>query len=354
MLRPVELSATGVITCAGEVGPGSVQVKPEGIMVKLASGETVEKQAWEIVRVDRESYKITVEFARDAPIIFAQFARRTDELERALWRCRCDAIAQLMAPGEERPLEVIEATGQMAGWLYRYRDGLRWVPQEGPCFTRLYGELEGCQFDRQAYALNVWGPFGQSRLLGLARRTSELEQEARGSIAEAKDVLITTLRSRGLAWRGDVWGGGIRQHVPFRATQARLAAVEYAEGLIVEERREYWDSLREDRLISRLVISSNEQGYLRLIALCPVASGELYEVLSEEDHASFVFKSADPVVRAWTEVGFRREPVFEAEAEEAGPYEALAQVLPSLAAARASLVRRVVHDSVDQWRSALA
>ena len=357
MLRPVDLSASGVITWGAESGPGSVQVTAEGLSVGFTSGGTVEKEAWEIRRVRREDYALTVELAGDEALRLEQFARRTDELERALWRCRCDGIAELMAPADERPLEVVEASGEASGSLYRYEDGLRWVPREGACFARLYGELEGSELDAESYTLALYGPFGEDLLAGLARRATELQHEVRQRVAEARETFAESLQEAG--WAGlktgpssaeEARSGAIRQHVPFEASEDRLGA---AEALVVEERKEYWQALREDALIARLVVSSDEEGELRLVALCPVAGGELYEVLSEGDHASFVFKRADPVVLAWTEVGFRREPIFEEEAEDEGPYETLAELLPSLAEARTSLVKRVIHDSVEQWRAAL-
>ena len=70
---------------------------------------------------------------------------------------------------------------------------------------------------------------------------------------------------------------------------------------------------------------------------------------AREDRAwrAFVFARADDAVRAWTEVGFRREPIFaDHEAEE---YRILAGVLPSLQTARAGLRQRAMHDGPDAW-----
>jgi len=86
---------------------------------------------------------------------------------------------------------------------------------------------------------------------------------------------------------------------------------------------------------------------LRIVALCSVRDGELYEALSETDHASFVFEDADSVVRAWTEVGFRREPIFSPSEGDAAA--ALARSLPSLRMARSGLRDRVIHDEPGMW-----
>jgi hypothetical protein len=353
------LPETERFSAEGKVQEGSqsfaceAEVAAEGLTLRRASGEEETCEGWQIREVRREGYTIEVSCAPTGSVLLHDFKRRTDELETALRRCRADAFASLMTPPGQRPLEVVEARGedQQHAYLYRSEDGLRWVPSSGPCFARLYGELEGAHFDRGSYTLTLHGPFGDNLLAGLARRTTELEHEVGQRVAEARHGFAESLEQAGLGWADEARSGAIRQHVPFEATEERLVV---AETLVVEERREYWEALREEGLIERLLVSCGEEGELRLVAVCAVTGGELYEVLSEADHASFVFKCADPVVRAWTEVGFRREPIFEQEAEQWGPYETLAEVLPSLAEARASLVRRLIHDSVGSWRSALA
>ena len=127
----------------------------------------------------------------------------------------------------------------------------------------------------------------------------------------------------------------------------QIAQVDAADGLICAERREYWARLRDAGNVARLVMGAGSEGSMRLVALCPVARGELYAVLSEADHASFVFARADEAVRAWTEVGFRREPIY--VKDNADGYRILAGLLPSLRAARDGLMRRVIHDEPDAW-----
>lgn len=336
-----------IASCEVTVAAGQVTVREAG-------GQEHVREGWEITAVIREGYTIDVHYGISEGMLLRGFKRRTAELETALWRCRCDAIARLMAPPGAKPLEALEARLQTEGWLYRYQDGLRWVPREGVCFTRLYGELEGAELDERTYALTLRGPFGDNRLVRLARRTTELRHEVGQRVAQARATFAESLKQAGLAWRDEARVGTIRQHVPFAANKKRLAAVEQAEGLVAHERRDYWEGLRDKALIARLLVSSDEMGKLRLVALCPLARGELYEVVSEPDHASFVFRRADPVVRAWTQVGFRREPIFEQEADGSGPYGALAALVPSLAQAREALVQRIIHDSVDSWREALS
>ena len=226
MVSPVHVSASGVITWARESGPGSVHVRAEGLRVELASGATAEREAWEMGSVRRDGYTITVEFGPDEEVALEQFARRTDELETALWRCRCDAIAELMAPAGERPLEVIEASSESHGWLYRYQDGLRWVPCAGPCFVRLYGELEGARFDQSLYTVTLHGLFGENVLSGLARRTTELVHEVAQRVVEARGAFAASLAQAELAWADEARAGAIRQHVPFEANQEQLEAAE--------------------------------------------------------------------------------------------------------------------------------
>ncbi|HUS80489.1 MAG TPA: hypothetical protein VM283_04415, partial [Armatimonadota bacterium] len=214
-----------------------------------------------------------------------------------------------------------------------------------------YGELDGAASDLQTYALTLGGPFGENTLSGLARRTTELHQEVTDRVQQAREQFAARAAELGLPWEKELRAGAIREHVPFAASQERLDAIEQAGSLIADERREYWATLRAQGLIARLVISAGEAS-LRVVALCPLAQGELYEVVSEVDHASYVFASAEPVVRAWTEVGFRREPIFTDEGEF-GPLRALQAVVASLRQARSGLVKRIVHASVEGWRREL-
>ena len=352
LFSPAQFTGDGQIDYRGQAAPGHVEVTAEGICLRMARDSEIKKAFWEIVRVQRADYTVTLAFRGDQAVTLQRFARRTNELERALWRCRCDGISRLMAPPDQSALEAVQANGNTPGWLYRYEDGLRWVPQQGAPFARLYGELAEVEFDPDTYALLLRGPFGEHRLQGLARRTTELQHEASTRIAQARQAFADNLQQHGIAWQGEVRSGAISQHVPFAATKERIEAVGSAPGLLADERKEYWQALRAEGLIERLALSCHQNDGLRIVALAPVAGGELYEVLSEEEHATFIFKQADPVLRAWTQVGFRREPIF-TEQTDPGPYAALADLLPALAEARAALVRRVVHTSVDTWLAAL-
>jgi hypothetical protein len=102
--------------------------------------------------------------------------------------------------------------------------------------------------------------------------------------------------------------------------------------------------------IEHRVLSSDDD-CMRCVAVSDARDGELCEVLFEADHASFVLADAEAVVRAWTEVGFRREPIFDPAPRDASA--ALARVLPGLRAAREGLVDRVVHTEPDAWRERL-
>ncbi|MFW6438143.1 MAG: hypothetical protein ACOCZ7_03930, partial [Armatimonadota bacterium] len=153
------------------------------------------------------------------------------------------------------------------------------------------------------------------------------------------------LETAALPWGDEARSGDITAHVPFAPTGEKLDALSES-GIICEARREYWGILVQEDIIERVVLSPGAEG-LRAVAICPVSAGELYETLSEADHASFVFEDADAVVRAWTEDGFRREPIFSPAERDAAA--ALARVLPSLHAARTGLRDRVIHDEPRLW-----
>lgn len=347
-----QFAGEGEIEYQGQVSRGRVEITAEGICIQAVSDSEIEIASWEIVGIERAGYTITLPLRNGETVLLRQFARRTDELEVALWRCRCDGIARLMAPPAASVLEAVPVEGTNPGWLYRYEDGLRWVPTQGAPFARLYGELAEAEFDQGTYGLALRGPFGEHRLQGLARRTTELQHEVTTRIALARDAFVENLEQSGIPWQDEVYSGAISEHVPFEPTEKRVEAIEHAPDLIAEGRREYWQALHAAGLLQRMVLSSGDDRRLRAVALAPVRDGELYEVLSEEDHASYVFQQADPVVQAWTQVGFRREPIFAEQASE-GPYAALADLLPALANARAAFVRRVVHSSVDAWLGTL-
>lgn len=343
-----EFSARGAVQDGGTSAPCTVTVSAARLVISRDEGAAITWPAHEIAAVHRDGYDLALTRAgEDDALVLRRFARRTDELHAALRRARADAFARLMAPPGNQPLEVTEAFGANPGFLYRHDDGLRWVPDVGDCGARLYDELDAVRFDPNDYTLTLTGPFGETRLAGLRRLTREIEAESARRIAQAREAFVAELAAIGLAWCDDVAAGRIRRHVPFAPTPEQLAEVEAAEGLICPEREQYWGILRAAEAIARLVVSAGPEAHLRLVALCPVAKGELYEVVSEADHASYVFTRADDAVRAWTEVGFRREPIF-AE-KDAGEYRALADNLPSLRAARASLRERVIHDEPAAW-----
>lgn len=322
------------------------------VSVTRADGQA-QWSGWQISGVRREEYTIEVIVRDQKSARLQRFGRRTDEVEEALRRARADSLVRLMAPAGLAWLEAMRCNGAggLPGYLYRYEDGLRRVPDGGPGFVRLYGELDGAAVDLESYSLTLTGPFGADTLSGLARRTRDLAVEVGQRVERARETLAQRLTEAGLPWEDDLEGGLIRAHVPFEATGDRLEAIEAA-GLVVPERVDYWAALRRDGLVGRLVISADAEGAVRLVALCSLNEGELYEVLTEADHASYVFRAADPVLRAWTEVGFRREPIF-ADTDLVEELPALLEVAPSLRAAREGLLRRVVHDNLDGWRRSL-
>jgi len=341
------VNAPGEVGEGGQVAACTVVVDPAGLTITRADGAATSWPAHEIAAVQRDGYELTLTGAGGASVVLRRFARRTDELETALRRARADAFARLMAPPGNAPLEITEAFGADAGFLYRHDDGLRWVPHAGECWARLYDELDAVRFDAARYTLTLSGPFGTKEVSGLRRLTREVEAEGELRIARARAAFAAELAAVGLPWEDEIGAGRIRRHVPFAPTAEQLAQLEAAEGLICAERTQYWAALRPADAIARLVIGAGPEGGLRLVALCPLASGVQYEVVSEADHASFVFARADDAVRAWTEVGFRREPIFVEEG--VGEYRALAGLLASLRAARASLRQRVIHDEPAAW-----
>jgi len=338
----------GEVQAGTRASPCEITVDPSGLTVTEANGTETHWPAHDIAGVTRSGYEVIVRRALGrGSTVLTRFARRTDELIVALRRCRADALARLMAPPDESPRETTEAVGAETGFLYRYDDGLRWVPDAGVCFARLYGELDGLAFAADRYELTLTGPLGESRVSGLRRLAREVGAEAARRIDDARQGFARALETAGLPWADDAAAGRIRQHVPFAPGAEQVVQAEGAGELICEERRGYWAVLRDAGVIRRLVVSAGAEGEVRPAALCPVARGELYELLSEADHASFVFARADDAVRAWTEVGFRREPVFaEKDAEN---YCVLAARLPSLRAAREGLRQRVVHDEPADW-----
>ena len=295
----------------------------------------------------RQDYQIIVTDAFDGGrVVLRRFARRTDELETALRRARAGALVGLMAPPGKTPMDVFEAVGERPGLLYRYDDGLRWVPHAGDCSARLYSEIGEARFDPQDYALVLTGPFGETRIGGLRRLTRELAAETLVHVGRARRQFADALEAEGLPWRDLAESGQLAAHVPFEATGERIQQLGKSR-IICEGRWEYWGIMVNEGAIRRLVLSATEDG-IRGVALCAARDGELYETLSETDHASFVFADAGDVVRAWTEAGFRREPIF--SPAERDPAAALARVLPSLRRARQGLLARVIHDEPRLWR----
>ncbi|MGD9495372.1 MAG: hypothetical protein AB7Y46_03575 [Armatimonadota bacterium] len=341
-------TASGEMQVGANASACDVTVDASGLTVRPSSGAAIHWPGHEIAAVEREGYELRLTRAlQRGSLSLRRFARRTDELVLALRRCRADALVRLMAPPDRTPQEVTEATGGRPGFLYRYEDGLRWVADHGECFARLYGELDAVGFDPGRYELALGGPFGRTQVAGLRRLTREIEDEAAARIAQARQTFAQALEGAGLSWGELAADGRIRQHVPFVPSQEQLAQMEGSEGLICAEREAYWAALRAAGAIHRVVVSADAAGMMRVAALCPLPDGELYELLTEADHASFVFARADDAVRAWTEVGFRREPIFVDEG--ADEYRVLAEVLASLSAARQGLRRRVIHGEPDNW-----
>ncbi|NLO04809.1 MAG: hypothetical protein GX131_03150 [candidate division WS1 bacterium] len=341
------LTADGELRGSGDPQPCHVSVTAEGLEVRLTDDSALRLPGHEMSGVMREGYELRVSDPSGAnPIILGKLARRTDEAHLALRRCRADALATMMAPPGARPREVTEIVGEVTGFLFRYDDGLRWVPDAGDCFTRLYAELDGARADMSGRDLALTGPFGEQRLGGLRRLLTEIEAEAAEATEAARREFAEKLEEAGLPWANPASDGRIRQHVPFAADETMLRALDNSADVIHEERRDYWDLLRGKNAIDRIVVSISEDG-LRLAAVCMGAEGEVYELLSEADHATFVFARADDAVRALTEVGFRREPIFGTERAEG--YAVLADLLPSLRAAREGLRQRVIHDDPSGW-----
>lgn len=346
----IAFTAAGEIDLPSGGGACELTVDLDGVVARDGERVLILWPAHEIARVTREDYDIVVANAFDEQLItLRRFARRTDELEIALRRARADALAELMAPPGKVPMDVFEAGGEGPGLLYRYDDGLRWVPHAGDCTARLYSEVGVVTFDEGSYDLVLSGPFGETRLGGLKRVTRELASETTRHIEEARRQFADALERAGLPWGSEALSGAVLAHVPLEATEERLQRISKSR-IICDERREYWDVLVSRGAVERLVLSPDADG-LRVVALCRLRTGELYETLSEADHASFVFESADDVVRAWTEVGFRREPIFTPAERE--PAAALARVLPSLTAARRGMVGRVIHDEPQLWQKRL-
>jgi hypothetical protein len=350
LIDPGVFTAGGEITLPSGTTACETAVGPEGLRASDGERALVAWPAHEIGQVIRDEYEIAVtNVFSDEQVVLRRFARRTDELEIALRRARADALARLMAPPGKTPMDVFEATGERPGLLYRYDDGLRWVPHAGDCGARLYSEISEAAFDADDYTLVLSGPFGETRIRGLRRLTREVASETVRHIEAAREAFAGALEAGGLPWRAEARAGTLHGHVPFEADRQRIEDLA-ASAIICDERREYWNLMVAADAIERLVLSPGGEG-LRAVALCRARDGELYETLSEADHASFVFESAGDVVRAWTEVGFRREPIF--SPAERDPAAALARVLPSLNAARTGLLRRVIHDEPGLWRERL-
>ena len=334
---------SGSMRCELTVDPGGIAARDEEQML-------VQWPAHEIACIIRDDYELLVKNVFDEQqLVLRRFARRTDELETTLRRVRGDALARLMAPVGKRPLDIFEARGTDPGLLYRYDDGLRWIPNAGDCRARLYSEIGAATFDTEEYALVLEGPFGETRIAGLRRLTRELASETTLQIEVARGVFADALEGMGIPWRAEAQAGTIHAHVPFEATEDRLEQIA-ASGIVCEERREYLALLRDEGAAERLILSPGRDG-LRGVVLGRVRDGDLYETLSEADHASYVFSNVDDVVQAWTEVGFRREPIFSPAERDAAA--ALARLLRSLKAARAGLLRRVIHDSPEHWQQRL-
>lgn len=342
--------ASGQIELSSRTINCELSVGPEGLTAAEGGRTVLAWPACEIHSVRRDDYDIAVEHAfDDASIVLSRFARRTDELEGALRRTRADALARLMAPPGMMPLDVFETVDDRPGLLFRYSDGLRRVPHEGDCRARLYAEIREARFDPDEYALVLGGPFGETRIGGLRRLTRELADETRRHARAAREDFADALENAGLDWRDEAETGQILAHAPIEATEARLEGISKSR-IICDERREYWDIIVDEGAVECLALSPRSDG-LRCVAICRASDGELYEVLSEPDHASFLFEDVRAVVQAWTEVGFRREPIFDPTPRDASA--ALARVLPSLRAAREGLIDRVIHTEPRMWRDRL-
>lgn len=245
-------------------------------------------------------------------------------------------------------MDVFEARGDRPGLLYRHDDGLRWVPNSGDCSSRVYSEISAVTFEPADYELVLTGPFGETRIGGLRRLTRELAAEASREIVQARERFASALEAAGLPWGDEARDGRLTAHVPFDASEECVSALRESR-IICDERREYLDIMVDEHAVERVLLGLDPE--LRAVALGRTRDGELYEALSETDHASFIFEDADAVVRAWVEAGFRREPIFSPSDRDAAA--ALARVLPSLNAARQGLIDRVIHDEPESWRQRL-
>jgi hypothetical protein len=89
-----------------------------------------------------------------------------------------------------------------------------------------------------------------------------------------------------------------------------------------------------------------------------------FELVSEGSHATYLFRASDPFDVAVHEISeclidsrFLREPMYMAEAELADPanlrYRFAISALPSLRAARARFVRRLIHTDDESWARSL-
>lgn len=350
LVSPADFTATGEIDLPEGCIRCELTVSRDGVVARDDTRKLLEWSAHEISDVLRDDYDLLVTNTFDErQFNLRRFARRTDELEVALRRVRANALCALMAPPGVSVRNVFEATGDNPGLLYRHDDGLRWVPHGGDCWARLYSEIGDVRFDANEYALVITGPFGTTRLRGLRRLSRELASETGRHIRQAREQFADALEAAGLPWSEEAKLGVLHSHVPFEATEARLDQLAEA-TLICDARRDYWELLRAEEAIERLALSLVGDT-VRVVALGRARDGEFYEPLSEPDHACFVFECVDDVVQAWTEVGFRREPVF--SPLERDPAAALARVLTSLRSAREGLLRRIIHDSPTHWRERL-
>lgn len=343
------LNASGEIELPSGDASCEVSVTPEGLTARDGERVLASWPAHEILNVAREDYDLQVtNVFTDERITLRRFARRTDELESTLRRSRADALAGLMAPPAASLMDVFEAQGERPGLLYRYDDGLRWVPHSGNCCSRVYSEISDARFEPATYEFVLSGPFGETRIGGLKRLTRELAEETTRHIGRARAEFADALEAAGLPWGDEARDGTLAAHVPFEASEESVSAIRESR-IVCDERREYFDILVDEQAIERVVLGLDPD--LRAVALGPARDGELYEALSESEHASFVFQDADAVVQAWVEAGFRREPIFSPSDQDAAA--ALARVLPSLNAARRGLMDRVIHDEPESWRKRL-
>jgi len=383
-----------------DLGQGRLELRPEAALVTcIGAPLTV---SWrEVAAVRAEDYELRYELSGGAAIELSRLGGRFEEAvaeSLRLWRDEIAAVLFISEPTLHDAFECryARADGREAAAEARlYDTRLALFPPDGLPIVVEYGDITGVMLDKESYAVAV--DCGERLVVGkLGRRTEEIPDLLNGRVGGLHGAVQATvariapsvgaLRLRELS-RVFAAGGSLPEAVIPDLAPALYASLtaslpEDSEGPA------YVDALRglcggglrlgvrpsseqpfaSDKAVA-IELTADEEGEAAatIWALAPLSEGDhvtavAFEVLTEEDRATYVFRispdAADEdlrhIERALLRIQYRREPVALKDSEAAGSEYALAiRRIPELQWLRERLLARVAHTSVEAWTKKL-